>query len=1234
MEGIRSSSHRAEDGRAMFVSKIFWPNTLLECREHAYLVGWNLDNFNCCIVNVFPLPVGAHGDLERALKKVVTSTSYRGTQGSKNGSHPIILGQWFPRPLWPEHAPFVEHQGSGIWITLTEEIVAVEGTSQDIQRPKLVSLYSCGCRYNTYCYMFRYLPAKPFDFSFLSTDLPREFGYSHDLGSSRAKHKASYGDADISTDLERIVEQINHSDVLGSLVSEALAGLYCNILPPPESTTERATIAAFIDWLVVRLCWLSYVTAEYALLLIRNGTAAVRRASRVGSVVGEYSFIFYSVNHLKNRFEGIKTSFQIFAKLSRGAQTQSSLVRNNSWVYLWSVIVFTWIDLIVGCIVGYHLAKYSDHLVLFISNSASYVEDDIMIRAIGWFNRSPGGVKLNPELTAKLGECLLFGLIWFGRIVIMFSKVYKHVLYIVSDLGVLGFSMQLVTIVDILRISTYHIRIMQSTFTFLHRVLISVLSSLFYLFTGRKKNILRKRIDTGQYSPSQVVVGTTIFSICFFLLPTFCIYYTALSVAQMIILLACSFLLLLSSLWSSFPFFQFSLRFRYPDSLIRGLNISFAPDQVVVTHRRLFPPGGGHTAGPSAAPASRRRGSAAVATTSSVLAAAYNKNSNNNSSTATMTTTGASIRKSSLQSVLAADSSASKRLLGLSSAGASSPLRSAPPLSPATNNNNSSSSRRPSTLLSAAASRASTSDEKKKKFLRFADESGYRSTSGDDERVFSGTSLQSSSGKHTSSALTSVYGSTMEKDSSEAAAVAVPIRESTKSPSMYNKSSCASPDHAASISPIMAPSCPSPMENVGVDSSDSQDEEDDEDRPSEATVEKKYRPIDEYSFASLVSDEVVPESGDASASSTGLTVENTEVLLAGPDSAQQLSALRIDSGVCNARENSSEADSTSEAAGHTTSSPVAYGRYNGMLSITGKRLAGHTASSGAALPRVHANTSAAVHLQIVPQRTTYSRIVSNFIALWNNSVNRRIAVSILRSALHGFAMGTFSLNLRAFSELYRKAAGLPSVGSVSISDDDIIPSAGGETLFDYVGNAVRPDGDEQMNIDVPSVSTGSRADGWTYDGRNGRADTNSSSDGISSKGYRRAGSGNVKKRTSSSTGVLVHQDSDLESPVQSHENTIASPKEMRFQSIPGDSVSNMPNFSVFEALHMPSFWNSLIIDSGRESVNDSVDAKIINRKLLFRTLFTTQASCYILLVVGVVLLSKDAFLLIFKADYS
>lgn len=60
----------------------------------------------------------------------------------------------------------------------------------------------------------------------------------------------------------------------------------------------------------------------------------------------------------------------------------------------------------------------------------------------------------------------------------------------------------------------------------LFNIQIRGLTALFRLFLGKKQNPLRERVDSCQYKADQLFVGTLLFTILLFLMPTTWVYYT------------------------------------------------------------------------------------------------------------------------------------------------------------------------------------------------------------------------------------------------------------------------------------------------------------------------------------------------------------------------------------------------------------------------------------------------------------------------------------------------------------------------------------------------------------------------------------------------------------------------------------------------------------------------------------------------------------------------------------
>lgn len=140
-------STKTDDG---FVSQVLYPaEQLKRLKSHTYLVGWNLDNFRCCISFVIEMPEQQYEQLCEIIKLTCRDQMKLLSSCSRSGNAlPVVLGEFIPG-LQTDYVPDASKRMEGIWITLTSHGV-------ESKYPKLHSLYSLGCLYSTSCYLFEY----------------------------------------------------------------------------------------------------------------------------------------------------------------------------------------------------------------------------------------------------------------------------------------------------------------------------------------------------------------------------------------------------------------------------------------------------------------------------------------------------------------------------------------------------------------------------------------------------------------------------------------------------------------------------------------------------------------------------------------------------------------------------------------------------------------------------------------------------------------------------------------------------------------------------------------------------------------------------------------------------------------------------------------------------------------------------------------------------------------------
>ena len=134
----------------------------------------------------------------------------------------------------------------------------------------------------------------------------------------------------------------------------------------------------------------------------------------------------------------------------------------------------------------------------------------------------------------------------------------------VGSSGMFGATMMLSLVVDLLALLSVHIWILYSAAAAIYNWQLNNLISLFHLFrgacsrdadtdlwkrhavltmnsdpvapdaraAGKKRNVLRHRIDACDYDQEQLLLGTVLFTVLIFLLPTTAAYYCLFSMVQ------------------------------------------------------------------------------------------------------------------------------------------------------------------------------------------------------------------------------------------------------------------------------------------------------------------------------------------------------------------------------------------------------------------------------------------------------------------------------------------------------------------------------------------------------------------------------------------------------------------------------------------------------------------------------------------------------------------------------
>ncbi|KAI9332725.1 N-acetylglucosaminyl transferase component-domain-containing protein [Zopfochytrium polystomum] len=108
--------------------------------------------------------------------------------------------------------------------------------------------------------------------------------------------------------------------------------------------------------------------------------------------------------------------------------------------------------------------------------------------------------------------------------------------------------------------------------------MVNILFSLFQLFRGRKLNVLRDRVDSAEFDLDQLLLGTILFTVIVFLLPTVAVYYILFSLIRVAVLSIQSVIEIALAILNHFPLFAIMLRFKDPHRLPSGVQFQLLSD--------------------------------------------------------------------------------------------------------------------------------------------------------------------------------------------------------------------------------------------------------------------------------------------------------------------------------------------------------------------------------------------------------------------------------------------------------------------------------------------------------------------------------------------------------------------------------------------------------------------------------------------------------------------------------
>ncbi|XP_053550295.1 phosphatidylinositol N-acetylglucosaminyltransferase subunit Q isoform X2 [Bombina bombina] len=253
----------------------------------------------------------------------------------------------------------------------------------------------------------------------------------------------------------------------------------------------------------------------------------------------------------------------------------------------------TLVSLILDIALGILLMSwlYKGNRIGQLADTLIPVADHVALELQGllqWLMGAPAGLKMNRALDEVLGRFFMYHIhLWISYIRLM-SPFIEGIIWYIGLSACLGLSVALSILSDIIALLTFHIYCFYVYGARLYCMKMHGLASLWRLFRGKKWNVLRQRVDSCSYDLDQLFLGTLLFTILLFLLPTTALYYLVFTLLRLLVVLVQGVIHLVIDLLSSLPLYAIGLRLCRSYMLAAGVKFRMLEQQAEKPLRLLM----------------------------------------------------------------------------------------------------------------------------------------------------------------------------------------------------------------------------------------------------------------------------------------------------------------------------------------------------------------------------------------------------------------------------------------------------------------------------------------------------------------------------------------------------------------------------------------------------------------------------------------------------------------------
>jgi hypothetical protein len=230
-------------------------------------------------------------------------------------------------------------------------------------------------------------------------------------------------------------------------------------------------------------------------------------------------------------------------------------------------------DIVIGVLTTLFLSRKIEYIQISVLE-ISFFFKNYFIAHIDWLiDGWPGGLKLNENLSSFLGKMILATFENWLFLVQLFN--IQWIIYFTLASGIFGISFLISMIRDILGVMSSFIFFFYILFSKIYSSQLNAITSFWRFFRGWKYNKLRDRMDACDYSSSQMILGTILFTLLVFLFPTISVYYFSFTMFRILINFVQNLLGMVVEMFNIFPIYFCLLKFFNPSNMTTGFYLEY-----------------------------------------------------------------------------------------------------------------------------------------------------------------------------------------------------------------------------------------------------------------------------------------------------------------------------------------------------------------------------------------------------------------------------------------------------------------------------------------------------------------------------------------------------------------------------------------------------------------------------------------------------------------------------------